>query len=40
MVMRQCQTVQDGGTEIDVDALDQFPPGDYVTVESEPYLAF
>ena len=36
-------TVPDGpgwGTEIDVDALDQFPPGDYVTVESEPYLAF
>ena len=36
-------TVPDGpgwGTEIDVDALEAFPPGDYVTVESEPYLAF
>ena len=28
------------GTEIDVDALNEFPPCDYVTVESEPYLAF
>lgn len=36
-------TVPDGpgwGTEIDVDALEAFPPGDYVTVESEPYTAF
>ena len=36
-------TVPDGpgwGTEIDVDALSKFPPCDYVTVESEPYLAF
>ncbi len=36
-------TVPDGpgwGTEIDVDALEAFPPGDYVTVESEPYMAF
>jgi len=36
-------TVPDGpgwGTEIDVDALSQFPACDYVTVESEPYLAF
>ena len=28
------------GTEIDVEALSEFPPCDYVTVESEPYLAF
>ena len=28
------------GTEINVEALEQFPPCDYVTVESEPYLAF
>ena len=36
-------TVPDGpgwGTEIDVEALERFPPCDYVTVESEPYLAF
>ena len=36
-------TVPDGpgwGTEINVEALAQFPPVDYVTVESEPYLAF
>lgn len=36
-------TAPDGpgwGTEIDVDALEQFPPCDYVTVESEPYMAF
>ena len=36
-------TVPDGpgwGTEIDVTALEAFPPCDYVTVESEPYLAF
>ncbi len=36
-------TVPEGpgwGTEIDVEALTQFPPCDYVTVESEPYLAF
>ncbi len=36
-------TVPDGpgwGTEIDVAALEKFPPCDYVTVESEPYLAF
>ena len=36
-------TVPEGpgwGTEIDVDALSKFPPCDYVTVESEPYLAF
>ncbi len=36
-------TVPEGpgwGTEIDIDALSDFPPGDYVTVESEPYLAF
>ena len=36
-------TVPDGsgwGTEINVDALTDFPPCDYVTVESEPYLAF
>lgn len=28
------------GTEINVTALEAFPPCDYVTVESEPYLAF
>ena len=36
-------TVPDGpgwGTEIDVEALEQFPPCDYVTVESEPYTVF
>ena len=36
-------TVPDGpgwGTEIDVTALEAFPPCDYVTVESEPYMAF
>ncbi len=36
-------TVPDGpgwGTEIDVDALSKYPPCDYVTVESEPYMAF
>ena len=36
-------TVPEGpgwGTEINVEALEEFPPCDYVTVESEPYLAF
>lgn len=36
-------TVPEGpgwGTEIDVEALEKFPPCDYVTVESEPYMAF
>jgi len=28
------------GTDIDLDALKQFPPNDYVTVESEPYADF
>jgi L-alanine-DL-glutamate epimerase-like enolase superfamily enzyme len=28
------------GTNIDLDALKQFPPNDYVTVGSEPYLDF
>ncbi len=28
------------GTEIDIEALEQFPPCDYITVESEPYLDF
>ena len=36
-------TVPDGpgwGTEIDVDALSKYPPCDYITVESEPYVEF
>jgi galactonate dehydratase len=28
------------GTDIDLEALKQYPPNDYVTVESEPYTAF
>ena len=36
-------TVPDGigwGTDIDLDALAEFPPNEYVTVKSEPYEAF
>ena len=36
-------TVPDGpgwGTEIDVDALSKYPPCEYITVESEPYVEF
>lgn len=36
-------TVPEGpgwGTEIDIDGLSVFPPCDYVTVESEPYVEF